>query len=125
MERDVRRFQRNYRQAKNDHKKIFCRIKSHSSKRLNPTQKLRHVLKLPSKIVDSEEFRIERAIDLKTRRAGHLRDIRKKLNSVKILSLTTRMLKKYFKVYMITNMLFTNLSILLKIICDLKMMKKR
>ena len=27
---------------------------------------------VPSKIIDSEEFRIERAIDLKVRRAGHL-----------------------------------------------------
>ena len=27
---------------------------------------------VPSKIIDLEEFRIERAIDLKVRRAGHL-----------------------------------------------------
>ena len=38
---------------------------------------------VPSKIIDSEEFRIERAIDLKTRRAGHLGDATKELNLVK------------------------------------------
>lgn len=31
---------------------------------------------VPSKTIDSEEFRIERAIDLKARRAGHLGDVR-------------------------------------------------
>ena len=35
---------------------------------------------VPSKIIDSEEFRIERAIDLKTRTAGHLGDVQKELN---------------------------------------------
>ena len=37
---------------------------------------------VPSKTIDSEEFRIERAIDLKARRAGHLGDVTKKLNLV-------------------------------------------
>ena len=37
---------------------------------------------MPSKIIDSEEFRIERGIDLKTRIAGHLGDMMKKLNLV-------------------------------------------
>ena len=37
---------------------------------------------VPSKIIDSEEFRIERATDLKARRAGHLGDVTKKLNLV-------------------------------------------
>ena len=37
---------------------------------------------VPSKIIDSEEFRIEKAIDLKTRRAGHLGDVTRKLNLV-------------------------------------------
>ena len=37
---------------------------------------------VPSKTIDSEEFRIERAIDLKARRAGHLEDVTKKLNLV-------------------------------------------
>ena len=31
---------------------------------------------VPSKTIDSEEFRIERAIDLKASRAGHLGDVR-------------------------------------------------
>ena len=35
---------------------------------------------MPSKVIDSEEFRIERAIDLKTRRAGDLGDVKKELN---------------------------------------------
>ena len=33
----------------------------------------------PSKLLDSEEVRIERAIDLKAKRAGHLGDVRKRL----------------------------------------------
>ena len=37
---------------------------------------------VPSKTIDSEEFRIERAIDLKARRAGHLGDVTNKLNLV-------------------------------------------
>ena len=35
-----------------------------------------------SKIIDSEELRIESGIDLKARRAGHLRDVMKKLNLI-------------------------------------------
>ena len=38
---------------------------------------------VPSKTIDLEVFRIERAIDLKTRRAGHLGDATKELNLVK------------------------------------------
>ena len=38
---------------------------------------------VPSKIIDSEEFMSERAIDVKARRAGYLRDITKRLNSVR------------------------------------------
>ena len=37
---------------------------------------------VPSKIIDSVEFRIQRAIDLKARKAGHLGDVTKKLNLV-------------------------------------------
>ena len=37
---------------------------------------------VPSKIIDSEELRIARVIDLKTRRAGHLGDATKELNLV-------------------------------------------
>ena len=35
---------------------------------------------VPSKIIDSEEFRIKRAIDLKTRTAGDLGDVKTELN---------------------------------------------
>ena len=35
--------------------------------------------RVPSKLLDSEEVRIERAIDLKVKRAGHLGDVRKRL----------------------------------------------
>ena len=35
---------------------------------------------VPSKIINSEQFRIVRAIDLKAKRAGHLGDMTKKLN---------------------------------------------
>ena len=35
--------------------------------------------RVPSKLLDSEEVRIERAIDLKVKRAGHFRDMRKRL----------------------------------------------
>ena len=38
---------------------------------------------VPSRIIDSEEFMTERAIDLKARRAGHLGDVTKRLNSVR------------------------------------------
>ena len=44
---------------------------------------------VPSKIIDSEQFRIERAIDLKARRAERLGDVTKKVNLVQDL-LTTR-----------------------------------
>ena len=40
---------------------------------------------MPSKAVDQDEVRIERAIDMKARRAGHLGDVRKRLNFVQIL----------------------------------------
>ena len=53
---------------------------------------------VPSKIIDLEEFRIERAIDLKTRRAGHLGDVTKKLNYFKICSLVEQVSRKYFEV---------------------------
>ena len=38
---------------------------------------------VPSRIINSEEFVAERAIDLKARRAGHLGDVTKRLNSVR------------------------------------------
>lgn len=38
--------------------------------------------KVPSKFMDSEEVRSERAIDLKAKRAGHLGDLRKRLKFV-------------------------------------------
>ena len=41
--------------------------------------------KVPSKAVDQDEVRIERAIDMKARRAGHLGDVRKRLNFVQSL----------------------------------------
>ena len=41
--------------------------------------------KVPSKAVDQDELRIERAIDMKARRAGHLGDVRKRLNFVQSL----------------------------------------
>ena len=37
---------------------------------------------MPSKLMDSEEVRIERAVDLKAKRAGHLGDVRKRLKFV-------------------------------------------
>ena len=40
---------------------------------------------MPSKAVDQDEVRIERAIDMKARRAGHLGDVRKRLNFVQSL----------------------------------------
>ena len=41
--------------------------------------------KVPSKAVDQDEVRIKRAIDMKTRGAGHLGDVRKGLNFVQSL----------------------------------------
>ena len=41
--------------------------------------------KVPSKAVDQDEVRLERAIDMKARRAGHLGDVRKRLNFVQSL----------------------------------------
>ena len=41
--------------------------------------------KVPSKAVDQDEVGIERAIDMKTRRAGHLGDVRKRLTFVQSL----------------------------------------
>ena len=41
--------------------------------------------KVPLKAVDQDEVRIERAIDMKARRAGHLGDVRKRLNFVQSL----------------------------------------
>ena len=41
--------------------------------------------KVPSKAVDQDEVRIERAIDMKARRAGHLGEVRKRLNFVESL----------------------------------------
>ena len=41
--------------------------------------------KVPSKAVDQDEVRIERVIDMKVRRAGHLGDVRKRLNFVQSL----------------------------------------
>ena len=41
--------------------------------------------KVPSKAVDQDEVRIQRAIDMKARRAGHLGDVRKRLNFVQSL----------------------------------------
>ena len=38
--------------------------------------------KVPSKAVDQDEVRIERATDMKARKAGHLGDVRKRLNFV-------------------------------------------
>ena len=38
---------------------------------------------VPSKIIDSEEFMSERAIDVKARRVGHLGDVTKRLNSLR------------------------------------------
>ena len=38
--------------------------------------------RVPSKLMDSEEVRIERAVDLKAKRAGHLGDVRKRLKFV-------------------------------------------
>ena len=40
---------------------------------------------MPSKAVDQDEVRIERVIDMKVRRAGHLGDVRKRLNFVQSL----------------------------------------
>ena len=40
---------------------------------------------MPSKAVDQDEVRIERAIEMKARRAGHLGDVRKRLNFVQSL----------------------------------------
>ena len=38
--------------------------------------------RVPSKLLDSEQVRIERAIDLKAKREGHLGDVRKRLKFV-------------------------------------------
>ena len=54
---------------------------------------------MPSKIIDSEEFRIERAIDLKTRTAGQLGDATKELNLVKDLLAGGASQEEIFRAY--------------------------
>ena len=64
---------------------------------------------MPSKIIDSEEFMSETAIDLKARRAGHLGDVRKRLNSLRDLIAGSASKEEHFKAWTTVNMLFTNL----------------